>query len=241
MTQQPGNRAANLDTSLPPPLTPLNSTAPNDEHFQLTLRPNYLSPSTHVNTPGGSSTTTTAYSSASGDSSVVTKQPARWLLAETPDVVPTPAEASAGVQVLHVIPNLNYEGTARGVGGMLEHRDRSDGGNKMPPKYYLMENEWESGLCSGCCDSPSLSLGVLCCPLCCLCKASNDLNESLFVPLCLPLPLLSLRSKTRHIYRIKGSLCDDCLAVVCCHPCAQLQVQLQLTKYLNPAQTSRIC
>ncbi|XP_063710410.1 cornifelin-like [Symsagittifera roscoffensis] len=106
------------------------------------------------------------------------------------------------------------------------------GGFKVPPKMFDMPNKWKTGLLGGCCESPSLCLGVYCCPLCCLCKASGDLGESVFVPICVPLPLLSLRLKTRMLFRIKGSLCDDCLLATCCHPCTQLQMQNQLNQMI---------
>ena len=44
------------------------------------------------------------------------------------------------------------------------------GGFKVPPKMFDMPNKWKTGLLGGCCESPSLCLGVYCCPLCCLCK-----------------------------------------------------------------------
>jgi len=47
---------------------------------------------------------------------------------------------------------------------------------------------------------------------------------------CVPGSLMSLRSKLRTGFRIKGTLCRDCVATSCCSPCAALQMKMELDR-----------
>ena len=47
---------------------------------------------------------------------------------------------------------------------------------------------------------------------------------------CIPGGLMSLRSKLRTGFRIRGSLCKDCIATSCCPICAALQMAAELDK-----------
>ena len=73
------------------------------------------------------------------------------------------------------------------------------------PCYYAGVNSREAGVCPCC-------VGSLC----------------LLVPVCGQIMLRMTRTKTREIYKIKGSKCDDCLMVTICMTCSINQMQDQL-------------
>ena len=65
------------------------------------------------------------------------------------------------------------------------------------------ENEWNQGVCDCCLNFKTCCFGFCCymCFLCCLFKRTGEYSCSTF----LPLSLMSLRSKLRTGFRIKGN------------------------------------
>lgn len=87
--------------------------------------------------------------------------------------------------------------------------------------------EWSSGLCS-CFDD----VGVCLCVLCCTCCVEKDIAEALRECACVtcyvPGGTINLRTKTRTIGGIRGSICNDCMVIACCYQCALCQMKREL-------------
>ncbi|XP_020327084.1 plac8 onzin related protein 6 [Oncorhynchus kisutch] len=92
---------------------------------------------------------------------------------------------------------------------------------------------WSSSICD-CCDDMNICCFGFWCPCCLRCQTSTDFGECFCLPLLdistswLPAASLALRSTMRERYRIQGSICDDCLLVTCCTPCAWCQMAREL-------------
>ncbi|CAF0988222.1 unnamed protein product [Adineta steineri] len=86
------------------------------------------------------------------------------------------------------------------------------------------ENVWKEKFCDCCTDRN------LCCLVCLACPYAtygvyHRAGESC-ISCCWPMTLWSLRTKMRTMFRIKGSVCTDCLAVQCCGCCCCAIVQM---------------
>lgn len=99
-----------------------------------------------------------------------------------------------------------------------------------PPRYG--PRDWNTGLFD-CTDDLSLCLCGLFCGLCLTCKVSQDMGESLCVPICLPLPLAILRTKWRTEQNIQGSIMEDCLMNSFCGACAVCQLAREVKTFKN--------
>ncbi|XP_063711302.1 placenta-specific gene 8 protein-like [Symsagittifera roscoffensis] len=95
-------------------------------------------------------------------------------------------------------------------------------------RNYPLPRSWKSGL-FGCFDDCGNCLLTWFCGPCMLCSAASRMGESMCIVCFTPHPLSAMRTKTRMMYGIHGSLCDDCCVATFCYPCAQCQMQHQLS------------
>ncbi|KAK2498569.1 hypothetical protein MC885_005410, partial [Smutsia gigantea] len=86
--------------------------------------------------------------------------------------------------------------------------------------------DWSTGLFSICSDRRICFCGLLC-PLCLECHIARHHGECLCWPL-LPGSTFALRVGTRERYKIRGTMCEDWLAVHCCWPFAICQLAREL-------------
>ncbi|KAF6281192.1 PLAC8 like 1 [Rhinolophus ferrumequinum] len=86
--------------------------------------------------------------------------------------------------------------------------------------------DWSTGLFSVCRDRRICFCG-LCCPMCLECDIARHYGECFCWPL-LPGSTSALRVGTRERHKIRGTLCEDWLAVHCCWPCSICQVAREL-------------
>ncbi|CAF3522205.1 unnamed protein product [Rotaria sordida] len=91
---------------------------------------------------------------------------------------------------------------------------------------WKFENWWTQQLHHCCEDIGSCCLVCWCCP-CTMYKIYDRADEDLLT-CCWPMTLWPLRTKIRTLFRIRGSVCSDCLAVYCCPCCALIQMRREL-------------
>lgn len=86
---------------------------------------------------------------------------------------------------------------------------------------------WTYGLfeCTG--DRTICLKGTFCSP-CLACQVSRDLEESAWVPCCVPYWQLVLRTKLRAHQDIAGSVLIDCCEVTWCSPCVLCQMAREI-------------
>ncbi|XP_064618077.1 cornifelin homolog A-like [Liolophura sinensis] len=92
---------------------------------------------------------------------------------------------------------------------------------------------WSSPVCGCFEDITSCLLGWFCLP-CYECHLSMRMGESCCVPVCVPGAMIALRAKLRGEQGIQGSVCDDCITMSCCGPCATCQLARELN-YIEQA------
>lgn len=83
---------------------------------------------------------------------------------------------------------------------------------------------------TGCMDDIKGSLITACCLPCRLCQLSSRVGEFMCVPFCVPGGFITLRTKIRLMFGIEGSICNDCLTMSCCAPCAVCQMDRELNQ-----------
>ncbi|XP_038268464.1 PLAC8-like protein 1 [Dermochelys coriacea] len=88
--------------------------------------------------------------------------------------------------------------------------------------------DWTTGLFGICSDKSVCVCGALCSP-CLECNLARHYEECLCFPL-LPGSTLALRVGAREKYKIRGTLCEDWMAVHCCWPFAVCQVARELKR-----------
>jgi len=71
--------------------------------------------------------------------------------------------------------------------------------------------------------------GLLCMP-CTMCSISKRVGEFMCVPFCVPGGIIALRTKIRVMFGIEGSICNDCISMTCCGPCAVCQMDRELNQ-----------
>ncbi|XP_025098755.1 placenta-specific gene 8 protein-like [Pomacea canaliculata] len=91
----------------------------------------------------------------------------------------------------------------------------------------MATGKWSSGLCACCKDCGSGCCACWCMP-CMLCKLATRMNECFLLPCLVPCALVPMRTKLRAVGDIKGSICQDFMAVSCCYPCAVCQMSREL-------------
>ncbi|XP_041864858.1 cornifelin homolog B-like isoform X2 [Melanotaenia boesemani] len=105
--------------------------------------------------------------------------------------------------------------------------------------------DWSSGICDCCQDMNQCCFAFWCFP-CFACKTSKDFGQCLCLPLldvfgCFIHPItMSMRVSMRHVYGIRGSLCDDCLCSTFCVSCVWCQMATEIKKRQIPTMLSDI-
>ncbi|XP_070191239.1 placenta-specific gene 8 protein-like [Littorina saxatilis] len=87
--------------------------------------------------------------------------------------------------------------------------------------------DFSTGLC-GCFEDCGSMLCTWCCFPCMMCRLATRLNECCCMPFCVAGAILPMRTKVRTMGGIQGSICNDCLASVCCLPCAVCQLSREM-------------
>jgi len=93
---------------------------------------------------------------------------------------------------------------------------------------WEFENWWTQNLHNCCEDTYTCCVVCWCCP-CSFYNIFKRADEDCLA-CCWPMTLWSLRTKIRTLFRIRGSVCGDCLAVYCCSCCAIIQMRRELTQ-----------
>ncbi|XP_071834727.1 placenta-specific gene 8 protein-like [Apostichopus japonicus] len=89
------------------------------------------------------------------------------------------------------------------------------------------EREWSTGLC-GCFEDITSCLCAFCLLPCMECWLASHADEFVCLPLCVPAASIAVRTKIRTLYGIRGSICEDCLYVSLCAPCALAQTKREI-------------
>ncbi|XP_076079118.1 placenta-specific gene 8 protein-like [Mytilus galloprovincialis] len=87
---------------------------------------------------------------------------------------------------------------------------------------------WSTGLFD-CFSDMANCVFTCCCYPFAVCNLASRLGECFCAPACVPGGDIILRNRIRSVGGIKGSMCDDCLVIVCCGPCAACQEARELT------------
>ncbi|KAL3857850.1 hypothetical protein ACJMK2_012480 [Sinanodonta woodiana] len=88
--------------------------------------------------------------------------------------------------------------------------------------------DWTTGLC-GCFENICSLCGAFWCLPCVLCSLSTRLGDCLCMPFCIPDALVAMRTRTRTLGDIRGTICMDCVATAFCWPCVVCQMDRELT------------
>ncbi|RNA37688.1 cornifelin -like protein [Brachionus plicatilis] len=89
------------------------------------------------------------------------------------------------------------------------------------------ENQWAQGLCDCCSNTKICCIAYFCLP-CFTCSIFKRTDEFFCTPFFLPASIISLRSKLRTAFRIKGSICGDSLTTIFCPMCTAIQLYNEL-------------
>ncbi|XP_021362857.1 cornifelin homolog A-like isoform X1 [Mizuhopecten yessoensis] len=87
--------------------------------------------------------------------------------------------------------------------------------------------KWTTGL-FGCFDDIPMCLLTLCCLPFVECKNASRLEECCCIPYCVPGGTIIVRARLRTIGGIQGSVCNDCMTLACCGPCAVCQMSREM-------------
>ncbi|XP_021362900.1 cornifelin-like [Mizuhopecten yessoensis] len=87
--------------------------------------------------------------------------------------------------------------------------------------------DWTTGLCDCFADIP-ICLLTWWCLVCVECKNASRLGECCCMPYCVPGGTINVRSRLRTIGGIHGSVCNDCMTLACCGPCAVCQMSREM-------------
>ncbi|GFO04010.1 placenta-specific gene 8 protein-like [Plakobranchus ocellatus] len=85
------------------------------------------------------------------------------------------------------------------------------------------KRDWHTGVCD-CTEDCGICLCATFCGPCFLCQLATDMDENCCVALCVPAPVLVLRTKWRTQNNIQGDICDDCLLTSLCGSCVACQL-----------------
>ncbi|CAF0707328.1 unnamed protein product [Brachionus calyciflorus] len=113
--------------------------------------------------------------------------------------------------------NYNYEQPRPGKITLTELRDN----------VWEYENDWNKSLFD-CCTDAKICFCAFVCPWCFWCELFSRAGECLCTPIFVPLATLTLRTKLRTGFRIKGTVANDCVITTFCSPCASIQLLNEL-------------
>lgn len=116
-----------------------------------------------------------------------------------------------------------------GGGGQMQQQTVvvNTGGNQGNKAYTQNIRMWSSGL-FGCFEDCGSCLYAYFCFMLFLCTLASKLSESCCVPLFLQGGLMAMRTKTRLLYGITGSICDDWCCTTYCPQLAACQMDREL-------------
>ncbi|XP_049643292.1 LOW QUALITY PROTEIN: PLAC8-like protein 1 [Suncus etruscus] len=103
---------------------------------------------------------------------------------------------------------------------------RGFGGRSTFATIVQTGGDWSTGLFSVCRDRKICFCGLLC-PMCLECDMVRHYGECFCLPM-LPGSTFALRTGMRERHKIRGTLCEDWLAVHCCWPFSICQVAREL-------------
>uniref|UniRef100_A0A4X1SV00 PLAC8 like 1 n=1 Tax=Sus scrofa TaxID=9823 RepID=A0A4X1SV00_PIG len=132
----------------------------------------------------------------------------------------------------HLVSNLRSHASAQAV---VKQPVRASGRTTITAVVQT-GGDWSTGLFSVCRDRRICFCGLFC-PLCLECDIARHYGECFCWPL-LPGSTFALRTGTRERHKIRGTLCEDWLAVHCCWPFSICQVARELK--LRTSQTYEI-
>ncbi|CAI5642680.1 cornifelin [Oreochromis niloticus] len=104
-----------------------------------------------------------------------------------------------------------------------------------PIMYTQESDEWSSGICDCCQDVPGCCCAFWCLP-CFACITSRDYGEPLCLPLLeifsgwIPAVTMSMRVNMRQRYRIRGTMCRDCVISTFCCACSWCQMSREMKR-----------
>ncbi|XP_034745669.1 cornifelin homolog B-like [Etheostoma cragini] len=107
--------------------------------------------------------------------------------------------------------------------------------NQPQPVMVSRESEeWSSGICDCCDDVPECCFAFWCFP-CFTCITSKKYGECLCLPLLdgfglIPPITMSMRVSMRQRYRIRDTMCNDCLYSTFCTACAWCQMSREMKR-----------
>ncbi|XP_004696753.1 PLAC8-like protein 1 [Echinops telfairi] len=123
----------------------------------------------------------------------------------------------------HFISDLRSHVSAHAV---VKQPVRGTSGRTIITTFVPTGRDWSTGLFSVCRDKKICLCGLFC-PMCLECDIARHYEECLCWPL-LPGSSFALRIGTRERHKIRGTLCEDWLAVHCCWPLSICQVAREL-------------
>ncbi|KAL3874898.1 hypothetical protein ACJMK2_037852 [Sinanodonta woodiana] len=87
--------------------------------------------------------------------------------------------------------------------------------------------DWTTGL-FGCFEDCGSLLKTCCCLQCTVMELSSRLGDCACMPCFVPEALLAMRTRTRTLGDIHGSICNDCMVMSCFLTCAVCQMDREL-------------
>jgi len=87
--------------------------------------------------------------------------------------------------------------------------------------------DWNHGICGCFDDCGTCALGTFC-PTILACMTASKMGENPCVPICIQGGMIAMRTKTRMMLNIKGSICSDCCMLMWCGYCALCQMHTEL-------------
>ncbi|XP_053232657.1 PLAC8-like protein 1 [Podarcis raffonei] len=123
---------------------------------------------------------------------------------------------------LHMMPNKNSRGP------VTTQPTRASGVTTTITTIVRTGGNWSTGLFDVCSDKRVCVCGSLC-SLCLECSIASRFGECFCFPLLLG-STLALRVGTRESHKIRGTLCEDWMAVHCCWPFAVCQMAREMKR-----------
>ncbi|XP_071136673.1 placenta-specific gene 8 protein-like [Mytilus edulis] len=82
--------------------------------------------------------------------------------------------------------------------------------------------EWSTGLCD-CFSDIGNCFFTWCCYCCAVSSLASRIGECCCTTCCVPAAEINIRTRIRTMGGIRGDMCNDCMTVCCCGPCAACQ------------------
>uniref|UniRef100_H2Z359 Uncharacterized protein n=1 Tax=Ciona savignyi TaxID=51511 RepID=H2Z359_CIOSA len=110
-----------------------------------------------------------------------------------------------------------------------------------PPvnRFRMPANDWSTSMVDCFMDIPSCCLGLFC-TRCLACWIASRYNETCCLGWCGPPTIVPLRTKIRADHDIQGSICSDCVCILCCEPLVLCQMHRELNRKVR-RKRARFC